>query len=542
MKLDLKNYLEVLLPEQDEFLAGFASVVKDRDILYLYYTYGYPKHLIGVATSGDGGRTWQRHRSSNPIIRQGDRGSWKDREVWCPIVWLEDGVFKMLFTGRNTDLDLAVGLAFSHDGINFNEHSDNPVLTGTKGTWDESGIEAWGIIKRDEAYGAYMLFYSTLRKEPRQLGRAFSSDLLNWTKNSEPMFSNPQISYFCPSPFQTSRECGLFVSERNILTGRFRIELYSGNSFENLHDSGSLILPYELKSLDTPFVCADVYRNVDQVFNLLYSGSKDEKSPAHWATYSVDVQIVEEKALHILRGIQGEDLEQVKANARAHNLPLTVMNRKNAIHYSDMPHLLKGFTHYVDLTYLPEMSKTGFQALSLGLTVIRWDGKEVKELPPENDPENVARLILSRIQGQGTRILHVLDTAGCGTAIAHSMDKYCGTTSKVVNRKALDPFGFTENSWDVSPFMFAVKLIVEARKHDIIIVHAWDKCLPSLRKLYPNKFLIMYYHGSDIRLKGGWTSRRKYWWNADAIFIATGDLAKLPGCPQDVVRIPLVIF
>jgi len=54
--------------------------------------------------------------------------------------------------------------------------------------------------------------------------------------------------------------------------------------------------------------------------------------------------------------------------------------------------------------------------------------------------------------------------------------------------------------------------------------------LPPLRLLYPNKPLIIHYHGSKIR--GQWHRRKKYWKYADQIFVVTSDLLK--GAPKNV--------
>lgn len=101
------------------------------------------------------------------------------------------------------------------------------------------------------------------------------------------------------------------------------------------------------------------------------------------------------------------------------------------------------------------------------------------------------------------KILRIWNTAGVASIIAKFMDRLLGTKSLVVHRRALDPFGVTTYGelWDCSVKMFALKCILLARKFDIIHIHSFDELIPYLKILYPNKPIILHYHGTDIRGK-----------------------------------------
>ncbi|MEM2570083.1 MAG: hypothetical protein QXT67_09145 [Candidatus Bathyarchaeia archaeon] len=135
------------------------------------------------------------------------------------------------------------------------------------------------------------------------------------------------------------------------------------------------------------------------------------------------------------------------------------------------------------------------------------------------------------------RILHIWNTAGVASVIAKFMDRLFGTKSLVVHRRAFDPFGVTTYGelWDCGAKTFALKCLILARKFDIIHIHSIDKLIPYLKFLYPNKPIILHYHGSDIR--GKWLMKRKYWDKADAILYSTPDLIN-DETPKKAIYIP----
>lgn len=67
---------------------------------------------------------------------------------------------------------------------------------------------------------------------------------------------------------------------------------------------------------------------------------------------------------------------------------------RRAMMYREMPSMLQKYGTYVDVKLIrgkpnEAYSMTGLQALSVGLDVIRWDGRTVAGLPVEHNPENV---------------------------------------------------------------------------------------------------------------------------------------------------------
>ena len=130
------------------------------------------------------------------------------------------------------------------------------------------------------------------------------------------------------------------------------------------------------------------------------------------------------------------------------------------------------------------------------------------------------------------KILHVLNTAGVASTIAQYMDRNHETQSKVITRECQDRYGHTTYGeyWNHSFYVFLAKIIHEAQNHDIIHLHDRDILIPILKRIYPNKTVIIHYHGSKIRHQ--WSLREKYWGKADLIIAVTPEL--LQDAPPDV--------
>jgi hypothetical protein len=95
---------------------------------------------IGYASSPDGIH-WT--RADDPVLTSGDDGDWDEFGVSEANVRLEEGQYKMWFTGWRDYWYMAQrGYATSQDGVNWTQHNDNPVLTtGTTGQLGKPVVE-----------------------------------------------------------------------------------------------------------------------------------------------------------------------------------------------------------------------------------------------------------------------------------------------------------------------------------------------------------------------------------------------------------------
>lgn len=82
--------------------------------------------------------------------------------------------------------------------------------------------------------------------------------------------------------------------------------------------------------------------------------------------------------------------------AQKKGLHLVILDRKgkNWVSYKDFPRFMERFEYYIDRQAIPSLSKTGLEALALGLKVIDWKGDVLTGLPGIHEPEFVAERTL----------------------------------------------------------------------------------------------------------------------------------------------------
>jgi predicted GH43/DUF377 family glycosyl hydrolase len=170
---------------------------------------------------------WQKKRQ--PILRPGSKGEWDDNVVGTPRVFKKGASYYLFYTGQSqSKRTWGIGLARSKNLYDWFKYTNNPILTGTAGEWDER-IDGVNIIKHK---GLYYLFYEAsgsatatqnifvkllpvysrrllgrlLREltspfnslgvehaNKRAIGFAFSKDLVRWQKYK----SNPVLKPIC---------------------------------------------------------------------------------------------------------------------------------------------------------------------------------------------------------------------------------------------------------------------------------------------------------------------------------------------------------
>ena len=140
---------------------------------------------IGYATSSDG-IAWNKS-TSNPVLGLGSAGSWDSAELRQTFVILEEGLFRMWYTGSDGSIQ-QFGYATSTDGINWTKYTGNPTMgRGAAGTWDDVWIASQRVIMNGSLYE---MLYSAFDGSNVRIGYATSSDGLAWTKyNGNPVIN-----------------------------------------------------------------------------------------------------------------------------------------------------------------------------------------------------------------------------------------------------------------------------------------------------------------------------------------------------------------
>lgn len=92
------------------------------------------------------------------------------------------------------------------------------------------------------------------------------------------------------------------------------------------------------------------------------------------------------------------DFEKFKEHVKDDTIDI-IDRDKNPVPYHLMPDLLRNYNVYYDIKYIPQglgkvSSKTCFEALACGLTVVDFEGKRLLGLPEKNHPNYSANLCL----------------------------------------------------------------------------------------------------------------------------------------------------
>lgn len=152
------------------FLEG-PSVLFDQGIYKMWYT-GYDltngKVNTGYATSPDG-ISWTKY-AGNPVISIGTPGTWDSYTVQDPHVLKIGNQFHMWYGGQDQDsiYGQQTGYATSFDGIVWTKSPQNPVLLkGTAGDWD-ANIASFPSVMLDQ--GEWKLWYTGKDVDPPPAG------------------------------------------------------------------------------------------------------------------------------------------------------------------------------------------------------------------------------------------------------------------------------------------------------------------------------------------------------------------------------------
>ncbi|MEK7848750.1 MAG: hypothetical protein AAB270_07485, partial [Chloroflexota bacterium] len=178
--------------------AGTPSVIKDSGLYKMWYS-----------VLGESGKLEIRHATSTNGVNwtaigtalTGTAASWDSDSVGSPSVYLDEGVFRLWYTGVGSDARPAIGYATSTDGLNWAKHPRNPVLTGALGTFEDTGVLHPSVLW-DASQALWKMWYSG-RAEGGQsvgtlkIGYATSPDGIMWTKHATNpvMVAGPQGSW-----------------------------------------------------------------------------------------------------------------------------------------------------------------------------------------------------------------------------------------------------------------------------------------------------------------------------------------------------------
>ncbi|GEM_PF-3411817 len=144
-----------------------ATIMVEGNNYKMWYS-GTPESeiYISYATSTDG-INWENY-PANPVLKLGEEDSWDNSVVYYPYIIFNGSNYEMWYSGNST----SIGYATSPDGISWNKSPNNPIFTpGQKKSWDSDFALASAMSLQN---GIYRMWYSGRNEKGiSQIGYAF---------------------------------------------------------------------------------------------------------------------------------------------------------------------------------------------------------------------------------------------------------------------------------------------------------------------------------------------------------------------------------
>jgi predicted GH43/DUF377 family glycosyl hydrolase len=155
--------------EWDSEVIGPVKIIATGTGLVMYYWAGNvwpgPGTQIGLATSTDGGLSWQKyddsttttapHAESDPILSLGDTGSFDDYSIWGCDVLKNSNQWEMFYSGDD-GISMSICYATSNDGIIWEKDTiNNPIFTPSQDPLALYGFQKPAVLFFENRYFLY---------------------------------------------------------------------------------------------------------------------------------------------------------------------------------------------------------------------------------------------------------------------------------------------------------------------------------------------------------------------------------------------------
>ena len=171
----------------DDYTVGLGFIFKENGIYKLYYAGMQEPHTgkrqIGFAISTDGIH-WEKY--SNPVLLSTNSQYFLGVHSVLKI----NNIYYMYYEASSEkDYKFNLNLATSSDGLHWTKYENNPILIADQ-TWEEGSIGYATIVQSDNVYK--MTYSSNVQNA---VGMAYSSDGIHWLKNNaNPVFKLSDVS------------------------------------------------------------------------------------------------------------------------------------------------------------------------------------------------------------------------------------------------------------------------------------------------------------------------------------------------------------
>lgn len=155
-------------------------------ITMVLLTMSYAQNRVSTDTTP--GTQWEQY-SDNPVIMPGVQGDWNGGSSFAPNVIMYKDTLRMWYVGSTVygfNGTISIGYAWSLDGINWQQYSNNPILSPHSGDWEYPHLIYPHVIADGDTlrmwYGGGNMIQAGMR-----IGYATSTDGINWNRHTLPV-------------------------------------------------------------------------------------------------------------------------------------------------------------------------------------------------------------------------------------------------------------------------------------------------------------------------------------------------------------------
>lgn len=186
--------------------------------------------------------------------------SWEQEGISFPTVGLDNNVYKIWYSGRDSSGNWRIGYATSADGKTWNKYQQNPIISPTK-PWELSHIGGSEVIFENGRYTMY--YHGAPIWPPLNLIYATSSDGITWEKpDDNPIITANQTETNVSTPDVIKDNQGYKIYYSAIINGVFQISLLSNNSISQ--QSPVILIPGFLASWNKEAILHNKATNFSQ--------------------------------------------------------------------------------------------------------------------------------------------------------------------------------------------------------------------------------------------------------------------------------------
>lgn len=163
----------------DDATVWDPAVLKEESSYKMWYSGadGSAPSRIGLATSVNG-TTWTK-AAANPVLSPSEW--WETKGIRAGSIIFENSLYKMWYSGRDSNGISRIGYATSPDGVAWTKYGGNPVVSnGNAGSWENAGVSEPTVIKDGSTYH---LWYTGHEGRTQRIGHATSGDGIAWTRD-----------------------------------------------------------------------------------------------------------------------------------------------------------------------------------------------------------------------------------------------------------------------------------------------------------------------------------------------------------------------